>query len=414
MIRPISISLSPNTEPDDVWLAFRLLFQPWRWREEDNILEEQFSDYLGVRYSFSFNSGRSALMAILKALDLQNGDEVLLQAFTCNAVPNPVLWAGLKPVYVDCNEEDFNIDLEDLKRKISPQSKVVVVQHTFGLPADMENVVKICQEHKLALIEDCAHALGARYKGRKVGTFGRAAFFSFSRDKVISCVYGGMATTSDEALAEKLKAFQENVGYPSRYWIFQQLLHPLLMNWKILPSYALFGKYILVLAQWFHLLSKAVHWKEKRGMMPAYFPKRMPNALGVLALRQLAKLERFNEHRKAAARKYYEALRDAPFGLPKQFEGRENIFLRFTIRHPRAHAIIKKTWARNLLLGDWYTSPVAPEDTQLDKLRYEKGSCAVAERLAQTTLNLPTHIHVKEREVVAITRFLKSSKVYML
>ena len=186
MIKPISISLSPNTEPDDVWLAFRLLFQPWRWCRGNapELLEQEFAKRLGVKHAYSFNSGRSAFLALLESLDLQKGDEVLVQAFTCNAVPNPVQWAGLTPIYVDCNEDDFNVSPEDLERKITSKSKVVVVQHTFGLPADMDRIMEICEKHRLILVEDCAHALGATYKGKEVGTFGKAAFFSFSRDNL--------------------------------------------------------------------------------------------------------------------------------------------------------------------------------------------------------------------------------------
>ena len=416
MIKPISISLSPNTEPDDVWLAFKLSFQPWRWKasekgkeQSDKILEREFAKLLGAKYALAFNSGRSSLMAILQDLGLQKGDEVLLQAFTCNAVPNPVMWTGLKPVYVDCREDDFNIDVDDLERKITPKSKVVIVQHTFGLPADLDRVSEVCKKYNLMLIEDCAHALGAIYKGQLVGTFGKAAFFSFSRDKVISSVYGGMAVTNDEKLAEKMREFQERIGYPSGFWIKQQLLHPVAMNWKILPTYRVFGKYVLVFSQWLHILSKAVHWKEKRGMKPGYFPKRMPNALAILALRQLGKLDRFNTHRKGIAKKYYEELAGTSFELPEKFEERENIFLRFAVKHPRAHEIIKKAWERNFLIGDWYTSPLAPADTQLEKFGYQKGSCPKAERLAQITLNLPTHINIQEKEVQKIIEFIKNA-----
>ena len=411
MIKPISISLSPNTELDDVWLAFGLLFQPWRWRRGKalEVLEQEFAKRLGVKYAFAFNSGRSALLAILDSLGLEKGNEVLLQAFTCNAVPNPVIWTGLKPVYVDCREDDFNIDVDDLERKITSRSRVVIVQHTFGLPADIDKVVELCKRHNLILIEDCAHALGAKYKGQLVGTFGKAAFFSFSRDKVISSVYGGMAVTNDEKLAEKMREFQGEIGYPSLFWTKQQLLHPVIMNWKILPSYRILGKYVLVFSQWLHILSKAVHWKEKRGMKPGYFPKRMPNALATLALRQLGKLERFNKHRKEIARRYYEELVGTSFELPEKLEGRENIFLRFVVKHPRAHEIIKKAWAQNLLIGDWYTSPLAPEDTRLEKFGYEKGSCLNAERLAKITLNLPTHINIREKEFQKIIEFIKNA-----
>ena len=233
--RLISSPLSPNTQPDDVKLAFWLLFRPGLWQKSSNSketgsygananpmsgdaiwrLEETFQNYLGVKHAYSFNSGRSALMAVLHGLGLQNGSEVLLQAFTCNAAANPIRWSGLVPVFVDCNES-YNMSATDLKRKITPKSRAVMVQHTFGLPADIDEIKKICDENNLALIEDCAHSLGAKYHGQKVGTFGKAAFFSLSRDKVISCVYGGMAVTNDEELAKKILNYQDELRLPGK------------------------------------------------------------------------------------------------------------------------------------------------------------------------------------------------------
>ncbi len=409
--KPISISLSPNTEKDDIWLALKLIFKPWLWREGKAIeeLENEFKKYLGVKYAFSFNSGRSSLFVILKSLELKEGDEVLLQAFTCNAAANPVLWANLEPIYIDCNPNDFNIDIDDLKRKITPKSKVLMIQHSFGMPADMDKILEICQEKGLILIEDCAHSLGAEYRGQKVGTFGKVAFFSFSRDKIISSIYGGMVAANDDVLAEKIKKFQKEIGYPSRCWIFQQLLHPVLINWLILPVYNLLdlGKIFLVLSQWLHILSKAVHWKEKRGERPDYFPKTLPNALALLALNQFKKLERFNENRQRIADFYYRELQNTSFELPKQFPERKNVFLRFTIKHPKAHQIIYEAWHKhNILLGDWYTTPIAPFDTKLDKMKYKLGSCPNAEKLCQKILNLPTHINISEADLRRIMSLL--------
>jgi len=425
--RPISISLSPNTEKDDILLALKLIFQPWRWKNTENAslqLEEEFKRYLGVKYAISFNSGRSAFLAILKSLGLNDNDEILTQAFTCNAVPNPIIWSGLKPVYVDCDEKTFNIDIDDLKRKITQKSRVVMVQHTFGQPSEMDEILEICQkeeedksssspfadarEHNLILIEDCAHSLGAEYKNRKVGTFGKAAFFSFSRDKVISSVYGGMAVTNDENLAKKIKDYQEKIGYPSNFWIFQQLLHPVLINLLILPTYRIFGKYLLILFQWLKILSKAVHWREKRGMKPAYFPKRLPNALAVLALNQFKKLEKFNNHRKEIAGFYAQELLNTKYQIQDTIYEKGNIFLRFPVRHEKAHKIIRQAWRKNLLIGDWYTSPIAPHDTKLNKMGYIFGSCLKAEKLAKETLNLPTHINISKEEAQKIVKFLKT------
>ena len=388
-IRPISISLSPNTEKDDILLAFRL--SGYKRGKAVKQLEEQFKQYLGVRHAFAFNSGRTCLMAILDSLKIQG--EVLLQAFTCNAAVNPIIWSGLKPVYVDCDENTFNMDMEDLARKITLNSKAVIIQHTFGIPGEIPR-------ENLVLIEDCAHSLGAEINGQKIGTFGKAAFFSFSRDKIISSVYGGVVVTNDDDLAERIKNYQDNLKYPSYFWIFQQLLHPILMNLLILPTYRILGKYLLILFQWLKVLSKAVHWKEKQGLRPGYFPRKMPNALAVLALNQFKKLEKLNNHRRELARFYYDNL---ALEFP-EINGKP-VFLRVPIKHKDAHKIIKKAWKNNLLIGDWYTSPVAPDDTDLRKVQYVMGSCPKAEKLAKTTFNLPTNISLKEAEQVI--KFLK-------
>ncbi len=409
--KPISISLSPNTEKDDIRLAFKLLFMPWKRGVAIKELEEGFKKYLGVKHTFSFNSGRSGLLAILKSLELPAGSEVFLQAFTCNAAANPIIWAGLKPIYVDCDENDFNINISDLKAKIGPNSGVLMVQHTFGMPVNMDEIIAIMRQNNLTLIEDCAHALGAEYKGQKVGTFGKAAFFSFSRDKIISSIYGGMVVTNDDKLAQKIKKFQEKIKYPSCCWIFQQLLHPILLNWIILPIYNFIdlGKIFLVLSQWFHILSKAVHWKVKRGERPSYFPKKLPNALALLALNQFKKLEKLNNYRQKVAEFYYKELQNTTYILPPQFSDRKNVFLRFTIKHKNAHNIIWQAWHKeNILLGDWYTTPIAPFDTKLEKMQYKLGMCPSAEKLAKTTLNLPTHINISQKDAEKIVEFLKS------
>jgi dTDP-4-amino-4,6-dideoxygalactose transaminase len=348
-------------------------------------------------------------MAILDALELPKGDQVLLQAFTCNAAVNPIRWAGLMPVFVDC-DQNYNLSVVDLKKKITPQTRVVMVQHTFGQPADMDEIVEICRRNNLILIEDCAHSLGAEYCGRKVGTFGQAAFFSFGRDKMISCVYGGMAATNDERLGQKIAAFQENIGYPSNDWTRQQLWHPVLMNWLILPTYSILGRYLLVLFQWFNVLSKAIHWKEKRGLAPDYFPKRLPDKLAVLALNQFKKLEKFNEHRRKIAELYYNKLKGGDCVLPARPSGRKAVYLRFAIRRDCAAKMIKKAWSKNLLLGDWYRTPVDPFDTLPETMGYKKSSCPNAEAFAGKIINLPTHINIGENEARKILTFIKQCK----
>ena len=414
MFKPISISLSPNTEKDDIFLALKLLFQPQHWKARENnslLIEERFKEYLGVKHTFSFNSGRSALMAILDSLRLKDKDEILLQAFTCNAAVNPIIGAGLKPVFVDI-DDSLNLDLEDLKRRITPRSRVVMVQHNFGWPARIEEISKVAKENNLFLVEDCAHSLGAEFKNRFCGTFGEAAFFSFGRDKIISSVFGGMAVASNEKMGERLKEFQEKLDCPSNFWIFQQLLHPILMNWKIMPAYAIhsfLGRIILGAFHRLSVLSKGVYKVEKKGEIPPQFPKQFPNALAILALNQFKKLERFNAHRREIADFYEKELKGFNLPLAKSQEGIKPTFMRYPVLiNKETDNILRESRKRRIYLDDaWRKSVVIPSDTDIRKMKYISGSCPKAERVAKSILNLPTHINISKREAEKIVEFIK-------
>jgi len=421
LLQPIFTSLSPNTEKDDIWLAFKLLFQPWRWKYTifptivENVvyeLEEEFKKYLGVKYAISFNSGRSALMAILDVLDIKKDDEILLQSFTCNSAVNPILNRGAKPVFVDI-DETLNMDPDDLKEKITSKSKAVMIQHTFGWPAQIEGILEIVRGNNLFLIEDCAHSLGAKYRGKFCGTFGDVAFFSFGRDKIISSVFGGMVVTNNDAIGERIKSFQEKLDFPSNFWIFQQLLHPILANYLILPTYGLnqyLGRILFGFLHKFSVLSKGVYKKEKRGEIPKYFPKKFPNALAILALNQFKKLERFNEHRRKIAKFYEDNLKEK-FELPLCIESGNILptFMRYPIlANMNTNEILKVARKRKIYLDDgWRKNPVVPPDTNLKKMGYQLGSCPRAEKIAKSILNLPTHINISKGDAQKIIDFLK-------
>ena len=397
----IHISLSPNTESGDRRLAAAMLFlTPWRWRVggATEALREELSMYLGTDTKpFLLSSGRASLLVLLKALGISQEDEILVQAFTCNAVVNPVLWQGGTPVYVDI-DGTYNMDPEDLEKKITPKSKVVVLQHTFGTPANMEALMQIARNHKLFVVEDCAHALGATYRGKKVGTLGDAAFFSFGRDKVISSVYGGALLVHNKEVRERVARDMHTYPHPSYRWIAQQLLHPLVFA-PITALYWRGGRYVLVALQKFHILSYAVTSGEKKGKMSGVAPFPLPNALAALALHQLRKIEYLNDRRRYLAQYYAKYLGD--------IETRPGaIFLRYPMRHPLREKILTDAKQNHMLLGDWYDAPVAPRDTDLSIMKYIPGSCPNAERAAQEIYNLPTHINLTLREARAIVSFL--------
>lgn len=403
MKKTISISLSPNTERDDVSLAFGLIFKPWEWKKGKEIkeLERMFRNYFGFKNAFSFNSGRSSLIAILKAMEIGVGDEVIVQAFTCNAAINPIIYVGARPVFVDI-DSNLNISANEIMEKITDKTKAVMIQHTFGYPAEIDEVRKICNIKGIYLIEDCAHALGAKYKESFCGSFGDASFFSFGRDKIISSVYGGMVTVNNDVLLERVTHLQQEFNYPSLFWTLQQLLHPVLMNWIILSLYdSKVGRGLLAAFLNLNILSKAVTAKENQGELPDYFPERMPNALAILAINQFKKLGRFNEHRKEIAQTYDSLLVNKKEFKPifKNDKDREIVFLKYPVLNVNPEKVVKGARKKGIYLNDgWFGSIIVPPLTSLEKVFYIKGSCSKAEEVAKRILCLPTHINISRED----------------
>jgi len=406
---PISNSFSPNIENDDVWLCFKLLLKSLFEKEDEKKVrefEKSFSDFFGGGFFFSFDSGRSALFLLLKSLDIKENDEVLVQAFTCNAVLNPILKNKARPIFVDI-DESFNLDPKDLEKKITKNSKAVIVQHTFGQPARLDEIKKICQKYGLYLIEDCAHSLGASFFGKKVGSFGDASFFSFGRDKIITSIFGGGLLTFDEKIAKKVQDLREKLPFSPKSWTIRQLLYPIIYSFS-LPLFSFFslGKGILFLARKMGLLLPAVFEEEKKGKLFSIFPRKMSSFLSVLGKHQLKKLNRFNRHREKIANFYYQALKDKK-GIIFQKSEKGRVYMRFPILTKKADFLIKKAKKENIYFDDgWHGSVVLPKGTLLQKVGYKKGSCKKAEEISKNILNLPTHIHIGKKEAKKVVDFV--------
>lgn len=412
-------SLSPNTFATDLWLALRVLLTPWSWLRGSSKekLKQAIAEYHDIKHVFLFDSGRTGWHAILEQLLLQPDDEVLLQAATCVVVPNPVIWSGLKPIYVDFQAENYNLDPADVEKKITSRSRVLLLQHTFGAPVDWEPVKRIAAKHNLIIIEDLAHALGSRSKSdaKPVGTLGQAAFLSFGRDKIISSVFGGAVITNDDQLAAKLAHYEQSLQLPNHFWILQQLLHPLIFS-IVLPFYHWYiGKVVLVLAQKLKLLSKAVYPEEKQGQCHSSMPRQLPNALAALALHQFNRLAQFNQRRREIAERYRQALQplteeyDLVLPYPQWTDIQQTgaALLRYTIQvpHPqKLHALAKK---RKIQLGDWYDVPLIPHGTDYQAAQYKNGSCPQVESITPRLINLPTAPKLTDSHVEKVIALVK-------
>lgn len=174
--------------------------------------EEKFSHYCGVKFGFTTNSGTTALHLALATMGLGDGDEVIIPSFTMISTANAVSYLGASPIPVDVDPMTWNINPDKIEAKITDKTRVIIPIHTYGHPADMDRLLSIADRYGLDIIEDAAEAHGAVYKGKRVGSFGKMAAFSFYANKIITTGEGGMIVTDDEELAVKIGTLR-NYGF---------------------------------------------------------------------------------------------------------------------------------------------------------------------------------------------------------
>ncbi len=174
------------------------------------LFEQQFAETIGSKYAVAMNSGTAALHAIFLALNVGEGDEVVVPANTFVATANAALYVGARPVFADSDPDTFNISVNCLRQKMGTQTKVVVPVHLAGNPCEMKEITETAEDNDLLVVEDCAHAHRANYRGRNCGTFGAAAAFSFYSTKVMTTGEGGMVTTDSAEIAERVRRIRNH------------------------------------------------------------------------------------------------------------------------------------------------------------------------------------------------------------
>ena len=186
--------------------------------KHNKAFEQEMADFIGVNYSVALNSGTDALHLALRALDIGAGDEVITVAFTFVATTEAIGIVGATPVFVDINPDTFNMDANLIEEKITPKTKAILPVHLYGQPCDMEKIMTIAKKHNLYVIEDCCQAIGAEFKGKKVGSFGDIGCYSFYPTKNLGTMGdGGLAVTNSEALKNRMVALR-NHGGAVRYY----------------------------------------------------------------------------------------------------------------------------------------------------------------------------------------------------
>jgi len=250
--------------------------------------EHRVADYLGVKHAIAVSSGTAALHLSLIALGIGLGDEVIVPAYTFPATANVVELIGTKPVLVDVDLETYNIQVEQIERAISTNTKAIIPVHLFGNPVDMDSIMEIARRHNLWVIEDAAGALGSTYKSQKCGTIGHLGCFSFHPRKIVTTGEGGMVVTNDDDIAEQVRSLRNH-------------------GMKVI--------------------------REKVDFVTAGFNYRMNELEAVLGINQMREIQKIIAERQKLAKLYIDSLKDIPnIAFQKTLSEATTVWQAFVIR----------------------------------------------------------------------------------
>ncbi|MFH1933645.1 MAG: DegT/DnrJ/EryC1/StrS family aminotransferase [Pseudomonadota bacterium] len=178
--------------------------------EKVRMLEDLFKDYYNVRHALTVNSATAGLHAAVAAINVNPGDEIIVTPYSMSASATAIVMHNAIPVFVDIDEDSFNINPKEIKKAITPETKAIIVVHLFGYPAEMDEIMQIARDHDLKVIEDAAQAPGCTYKGSQIGTIGDIGVFSFNQNKTITTGEGGIIVTNDDELAKRISLIRNH------------------------------------------------------------------------------------------------------------------------------------------------------------------------------------------------------------
>jgi len=369
--------------------------------------ENELARYLDSSKVFSFNTGRTALYVSLQALGLNAGDEVIVPAYTCAIVFEAVLRLRLKPLTVDVDPETCNIDPEQIPKIISRKTKAIVAVHLFGCPCEIDAIVDISRKHGLYVIEDVAQALGAEYQGKKAGSFGDLAIFSFGPGKSLTGGEGGALAVNKESLFDPIAKIHTQLPNPNWKWI----LH-VMRNIVAMKTFSNSWLYPLAKAQVEESIKNTDNMivqncltllkSEFNPLFPTIQPAKMPNLSATVLCKQLARLDEFNRKRIINGERLTNQLTDIgenKVKLPRMSSNAKSTFTRYVVRVDtgiREHLInelLKRGVDAQRLYS--YIKELLPEISSRRHL--------VAEALSDSLIALPNHPLLTDTDIDAIS-----------
>lgn len=390
---------------DSIRLMFLLLLHyPIDKKSDINSYQEAVSTAIGVKYVFAVGAGRMGLYLLLKALELKPGDEIILPGYTCVVMPNAIRFAGCKPVYVDINRNDCNIDADKIEAAITPRTRAILLQYTYGFPADISKIRQLCRKTNLLLIEDAAHALGATYENLPVGQWGDAVIFSTEASKMISTDKGGLLATNNHELALKISNLYDQL--PVRSMSLEKIACIRLI-YRIVQATPIFcnriDDYLKVLVKKigqsysarvdlnFPGFDDEETMAELEGDFYSNYPRRMSGILCKVGLWQIKRLQHDIAHRRAKVALLEEILPE--FGASLPIYDREKCgpsYLNFPILVDDREKWRKALQRLHIWANGYLRDPLEPPETRCHEINgYKWGACPNAEFVSGHILNIP-------------------------
>ena len=362
--------------------------------------EDQFANMIGNGYCHSFASGRMAFFSLMQSLGIGNGDEVIIPGFTCSVVPNAIIRTGAKPVYSDIDCETLGSDASAIERCITPQTKMIVAQHSFGIPCNIDEIADLAKSKGIFLVEDSALALDSRIHGKSVGTWGDAAFFSTDHSKPLNTIIGGMLYTSQKDIFEDVKQtignlpdlsenHQKNLyrrfNYERKNYIPSHYPRSIIRETLLDSISRFFGKPPVFL--------EGDYTSQSSGSTQYPYPAKMPAFLAQLGLFEMKNWT--NEKRKRIALlkdylNYSEIARDK-IQIPNAYYEKEKeiVPLRFIFRSPKAGIMREKFGNYIDVKGMWFLDPVICCPNGSHTMGYRNGNCVNSDMVCSDILNMP-------------------------
>lgn len=408
MFRPISlywasIALSTTIRALMAWLV-SFWRNPAAHRTD---LIKQIGLTYGEGAWYVFGSARSGLACFLKTF-LNQGDEVIVSAYTCLAVPTGLIAAGAVPVYVDIDPGTLAVDEARLWEAVTPKTKAIVVQHTLGNPTPILGIRRKAHELGLLVIEDCALSLGTKIDGYYVGTFGDAAIFSMELSKTLSCGWGGLLLVNNVTLVAEMDQSYAAVPEQSTAKSTRDLLQAVISTWCSHPLFIQFpGKYIMWVSWKAGMFRPSTPATEFRGRIATDFLCKMGGAQTLLATLQW---RRFEQVAAACAENhalFTAELRSLGYTVhAPQDEATKVVANRVSFLVKERKQMLGYFRSKHIELGVWFDGPLSPVPTETI-FNYKVGAFPVAERVANHVVNIPCHnrlSHGDKQSIIACLR----------